>query len=215
MKFFSGDDFRINPHLKYTPSYDVEVVDGQTIVYVDNVYKNPSRVVEYLNNCPIVSHKPQDPTRGNGRDFYDGRQSITEAYDPAWFDVHKTVASLLGVRNFHFDGACMFNMTMLNSSPRGHWFPHTDPDNINCIVYLNKDNDYGPGTSFYQSFKYHGKGEHYDPWVTAADESHCILDRYNCAVFFLGNIYHSMRLVGETFVGRPRFSEVHFLKLGQ
>lgn len=207
MKFFTGEDFRLNPDMTYV----VETIHGRPVVFVDNVYKNPDRVAEYLECCPILSHKPQDPTKGNGKDFYDGRQCITEAYDSMWFEVHQQVAALMGVYNYHFDGGCMFNITVLKSSPKGHWFPHTDPNCINAIVYLNKCNDYGPGTSFYKSFNYHGKGEHYDPWVTEADESHCILDRYNCGVFFEGDIYHSMRLVGNTFVDRPRFSEVHFL----
>ena len=208
MKFFTGDDFQLNTNLEFIK----EEVNGRPIVYVDNIYKNPDRVVEYLQNCPIISHKPQDPQAANGVEFFDGRQAITEAYDRQWFDIHREASTLLGIsQNTYFQGGCMFNMTMLNSLPKGHWFPHTDPHCINGLVYLNKCNDYGPGTSFYNSFDYNGGGEHFNPWCDDADESHCILDRYNCAVFFNGDIYHSMRLVGNTFIDRPRFTEVHFL----
>lgn len=206
MSFFTGDDFRLNDIIEYK----IEEIDGTKVVFIDNLYKNPDRVVEYLDSCPILSHKPQDPVEGNGVDFYDGRQTITEAYDPMWFTIHKQVASYLGF-SAHFDGNCAFNMTMLNSSPKGHWFPHIDPHSINCIVYLNKDNNYGPGTSFYESFRYEGGGEHVNPWCKSAVESHCILDRYNCGVFFPGYIYHSMRLVGDTFKDKRRYTEVHFL----
>ena len=207
MKFFTGDDFKLNENLEY----NVEIINRETVVYIDNLYKYPDRVVEYLDSCPILSHKPQDPIKGNGVDFYDGRHTITEAYDPQWFSIHQQVSTRLGMIGVHWDGSCSFNMTMLNSSPKGHWFPHTDPGSVNCIVYLNRSNNYGPGTSFYKSFDYTGGGEHKDPWCNDAVESHCILDRFNCAVFFSGNIYHSMRMVGDTFVNKTRYSEVHFL----
>ena len=207
MKFFTGDDFKLSKNITFT----TENINGKLVVYADNIYENPDRVVDYIDSCPIISHKPQDPRSANGRDFYDGRQALVEAYDPRWFDLHREASTLLCHPSTHFTGGCMFNMTMLKFLPEGHWFPHTDPNCINAIVYLNKSNNYGPGTSFYNSFDYHGGGEHFDPWCDAADESHCILDRYNCAVFFCGETYHSMRLVGDTFIGRPRYSEIHFL----
>ena len=84
MKFFTGDDFKLNENLEYT----TEIINRETVVYIDNLYKYPDRVVEYLDSCPILSHKPQDPIKGNGVDFYDGRHTITEAYDPQLSLIH-------------------------------------------------------------------------------------------------------------------------------
>ena len=207
MKFFTGDDFVLSDSIEYVK----EEVNGKPIVYVDNIYKNPDRVVEYLQNCPIISHKSLETGASNGTDFYDGRQAITEAWDNRWFDVHRQACALLGHYRTDFNGGCMFNMTRLTTLPKGHWYPHIDTRTINAIVYLNKCNDYGPGTSFYESFDYNGGGEHFNPWCDDAAESHCILDRYNCAVFFDGETNHSMRLVGDTFIDKTRFTEVHFL----
>tara|TARA_B100001250_G_scaffold127832_1_gene108815 strand:- start:672 stop:1301 length:630 start_codon:yes stop_codon:yes gene_type:complete len=207
VNFFTGDDFLLSDSIEYVK----EDVNGKSIVYVDNIYKYPDRVVEYLQNCPIISHKSGESGAANGTDFYDGRQAITEAYDQRWFEVHMKSCAMLGVHRTDWNGGCMFNMSRLNSSPKGHWYPHVDINCINGLVYLNKSNDYGPGTSFYKSFDYNGEGEHFNPWCDDADETHCILDRYNCAVFFNGDTYHSMRLVGDTFIDKTRFTEVHFL----
>ena len=207
MDFFTSADFELSQNI----DYNIEVIDGETIVYLDNIYKNPDRVVEYLDSCPILSHRTYRADVTNGLDFYDGRHTITESYDQSWNNIHGLVGAIMGINPIEWTNRCSFNMTTFNCSSKGHWFPHQDPGLINGLVYLNKCNNYGAGTSFYKPFKYKGKGEHIDPWCDYVEESHCILDRFNCGVFFSGDIYHAMRVVGDTFVNKRRYTEVHFL----
>ena len=52
MKFFTGEDFKLNNNITFTS----ENINGRLVVYADNIYENPDRVVDYFDSCPILTH---------------------------------------------------------------------------------------------------------------------------------------------------------------
>ena len=68
--FYSIEDFEFNH------SWQVSICPyrNDVILHIDEVYKKPYKVYEYLKQCPIRAHRltEADPTSKNGKLFYKG-----------------------------------------------------------------------------------------------------------------------------------------------
>ena len=77
-KFFDQNDFLMNDEWKVT----ILPLFGSHIVFVDDIYKRPERVHEWLNEAPIVSLKPPTKDGINGKEFMDGQKYGDFRFDP-------------------------------------------------------------------------------------------------------------------------------------
>lgn len=215
MKFFRPSDF------EYNSSWNIDIIPWRDskIVFIDNIYKNPDRVYEYLTSVnSIVSQKHGNNC--NGVDFMDGQLFLDNRWDlNRKFLISKlyTLYELKEEETFN-----VFNQFRLIGDFPGlgnHWHPHTD-GKVNFITFLNKTHHLKAGTSLYkaQSTKanfFIGKidTEHTKPWKNSKqfEEELCILDRFNCGVAFPGQWFHGQTIVDNFFKDTTRFTEVIFL----
>ena len=96
------------------------------------------------------------------------------------------------------------------------WSPHVD-NKLNVCIYLNPDEDYTPGTSFYDATPegyemLHKDTEHVLPWK---DEKYfveklCILSKFNSLVAFPGDWPHGQTIIDNRWQFKTRFTEVTF-----
>ena len=215
MKFFSRSDFEYNSSW----NINVEPWRDSKIVFIDNIYKHPDRVYEYLTSVnAIVSPKPGNNL--NGIDFMDGQMYL----DNRWDENRKFLLEKL-YKIYELEDTGTFNVfnqfRLINDfpGPNNYWHPHTD-NRVNFITFLNKTHDLKAGTSLYKAMSTKAKAyigvkdtEHSKPWKNPNqfNEELCILDRFNCAVAFPGQWFHGQTIVDNFFKDTTRFTEVIFL----
>ena len=134
------------------------------ILEMDNFYKHPEKVLEFLNSNPPDFHKSEEEGF-NGVYFEDKRHNI-EHKD---FNVSQIIAKHLNF-NCERDNIIMTNQFIMKDNefnkPMTHyWAPHCDPKSLACLIYLNTfDCD---GTNFYlendNAPEFKG-AEHKNPW---------------------------------------------------
>ena len=215
MKFFRPSDF------EYNPSWNIDIIPWRDskIVFIDNIYKHPDRVYEYLTSVnSIVSNKHGNNL--NGVDFMDGQLFLDNRWD---LNRKFLLSKLYTLYELKEEGTFnVFNQFRLIDDFPGlghHWHPHTD-NRVNFITFLNKTHHLKAGTSLYkaQSTKanfFIGKTdtEHTKPWKNPKqfEEELCILVRFNCGVAFPGQWFHGQTIVDNFFKDTTRFTEVIFL----
>ena len=212
MDLFSETDFEVSHNL------NIEVMSfrGHPVCFVDNFYKYPYRVRDYIDSCPIKSHKIASKKTLNGRAYLDGRLHVN--YPNSYTDVNRVtlyerICGIYGVEFNPINWMRTYNLFRLIKKPKEkYWWPHQDPA-LNFLVYLNPMNDMGPGTSFFTKTNNREIGdEHVESWLSEDDfiEDLCVLDKFNTLVVFPGQFYHSQRIVGNTFRESTRVTEILF-----
>ena len=212
MDLFSETDFEVSS------DHDIEVSFfwGHPICFVDNFYKYPYRVRDYIDSCPIKSHKIASEKSLNGRAYLDGRLHVN--YPNSFIDTHRVnlcerICNVYGVKFNPVNWIRAYNLFRLIKRPtEKYWWPHQDPA-LNFLIYLNPTNNMGPGTSLFTKTNDRQIGdEHVESWLGENDfkEELCILDKFNTLVVFPGQFYHSQRIVGNTFGKSTRVTEILF-----
>jgi hypothetical protein len=136
-------------------SEDLKVVEedllGSKIYYIDNFYKNPEKVSDYLFNRRVPMWKMNQTPTYNGVHFND-RRLLKK--DKRILKVYNFLSSVCGGRIVHegFRSAISTNMTRFisnsfNDYVNNFWWPHIDYG-YNCIVYFNEDEE-NSGTNLY------------------------------------------------------------------
>lgn len=186
-----------------------------SVLEMDNFYKHPEKVVEFLNNNPANFHKSKE--KGfNGIHFDDKRHEI-EHKD---FNVPQTLANYFGFNvsdNTLVTNQFVMKDNEFNKPMTHYWAPHCDPRPLACLIYLNTfDCD---GTNFYSENVNAPKfeqSEHENPW---RHKKHFRLlgttqAKFNRACIFRGNsVLHGMAL-NKTFVEpckEKRLNQVIFI----
>ena len=218
MKFFDNKDFEYNESwaITKTPWKDSE------ILFIDNIYKRPERVYDYLNSIQGIRTNKSVKNSLNGTDFMDGQI----LFDSRW-DLHREylLKGIANNYNVEVDLQNLFHVVnqfrLLKDIPgKGyHWHPHCDGQ-LNFIIFLNPDHHMKSGTSLYtplntkaKTFYLKKDTEHNNPWKTSDQfrEELCILDKFNCGVVFPGKWFHGQTIVDNFFKTTTRFTEVIFL----
>ena len=201
--------FELNPDLKIKE----EILLGSKIFIIDNFYKNPDEVYDFLFNREVPLWKIEEKPSFNTIHFIDKR--LIE-YDERLLPVigflsylcnqdaesHDIVTNML--RFFKHD---------FNDYKNCHWWPHQD-SGYNGIVYFNKD-DNTSGTNLYSVKKqYNMTLEHVEPW--RPKENFKILKtlepEYNRLVFFDGlKFLHGANFPDNRYFGEEyRTNQVFF-----
>jgi hypothetical protein len=177
--------------------------EGTKIYHMDNFYKNPYLVLEYLNSIePPVWKSWETPSR-NMIDFEDRRHQLNhEGMDI----VYQKLSNLCG--QLPVEGPNVItNYTRFKKNPnnnynKNYWWPHND-SGYNGIIYLN---DYGEqeyeGTFLYKLLNKQinteeRASEHEDPWTPKEywDIIIKISAKFNRFVMFEGSVYlHGMSI---------------------
>jgi hypothetical protein len=209
--FFDNSDFRCNSDLRL----EVLELGGASIVFVDNVFARPDRVVAYLNSIKAIkSHKSVAGSR-NGIDFLDGQHLVQVSSDPHRDKIEEAIASHFG-QEFAPRTQLTFNQFRLIAPPQPgrHWWPHVD-DQVNQVTFLNPDHHGKGGTSIYRPYRPvpAGEHEHTHPWRSPEEfqEILCVRDLFNMLVAFSGQWYHGMKIHDDTFAKATRYTEVRFI----
>ena len=175
--------FELNPNLEIKK----EVLLESKIFIVDNFYKNPDEVYDFLFNREVPLWKIEEKPSFNTIHFIDKR--LIE-YDERLLPVIGFLSYLCNQDAESHD--IVTNMQRFfkhdfNDYKNCHWWPHQD-SGYNGIVYFNKD-DNTSGTNLYSVKKqYNMTLEHVEPW--RPKENFKILKtlepEYNRLVFFDG-----------------------------
>ena len=164
-----------------------EILLGSKIFTIDNFYKNPDEVYDFLFNREVPLWKIEEKPSFNTIHFIDKR--LCE-YDERLLPVIGFLSYLCNQDAESHD--IVTNMQRFfkhdfNDYKNCHWWPHQD-SGYNGIVYFNKD-DNTSGTNLYSVKKqYNMTLEHVEPW--RPKENFKILKtlepEYNRLVFFDG-----------------------------
>ena len=175
--------FELNPDLEIKE----EILLGSKIFIIDNFYKNPDEVYDFLFNREVPLWKIEEKPSFNTIHFIDKR--LIE-YDERLLPVIGFLSYLCNQDAESHD--IVTNMQRFfkhdfNDYKNCHWWPHQD-SGYNGIVYFNKD-DNTSGTNLYSVKKqYNMTLEHVEPW--RPKENFKILKtlepEYNRLVFFDG-----------------------------
>ena len=205
--------FELNDNLEIKK----ELFQGTVIYTIDDFYKYPQEVDDYLFGQPnkIPLHKMWENPSFNGIHFEDRRH---EGYSIDSLDV-KNVYDFLsdlcgqGYQDDEVVTNCTrFKRHEFNDYENCHWWPHRD-GGYNGIVYFNDDNE--NGTNFYNELKPLPEvNEHYAPW-RSKDEFELIKHlepKYNRLVFFDGwKFQHGMNISNDRYFGEEyRKNQVFF-----
>ena len=218
MKFFSSADFEMNS------SWAVTKVPWKDsfILFIDNIYKYPDRVYDYLISVDAIRTFKFTKNSLNGIDFMDGQTQLDNRWDLNRAHLLQLIADQYEVEVDTNSVPNTINQFRLIKDYPGfgnYWHPHVDGQ-INFITFLNKYHHLKSGTSLFTAKNTKAKSylkikdhEHSKPWKTDKyyQEDLCILDSYNCGVAFPGNWFHGQTITDNFFKSQTRFTEVTFL----
>lgn len=181
---------------------------GSKIFTIDNFYKNPEEVSDYIFNREVPLWKIDQSPSYNGLYFNDRR--LIEK-DIRLKDIYEFLSNLCGM-GYKFP-KIVTNMTRFckndfNDYENYFWWPHTDRG-WNGIVYFNKDEE-NSGTNLYDPKVLEeeewrismSSPEHYSSW--RPKEKYSILktfkSKYNSLCFFDGFKFpHNMNISNDRF----------------
>ena len=203
--------FELNENLKI----EKELFEGTVIYTIDDFYKNPKEVENYLFGKPseIPLHKRHEKPSFNGVYFEDRRHDSEDNLDLK--KVYDFLSSLCGQGYEAPDivtNCSRFKKHEFNDYKNYYWWPHTD-GGYNGIVYFNDDDKHG--TCFYEELvEKPDVPEHYQPWGAKKDfiVIKTLEPKYNRFVFFDGYEFpHGMNICTDRYFGEEyRKNQVFF-----
>jgi|TARA_X000001388_G_C2215171_1_gene116855 hypothetical protein len=176
-----------------------------------NFYKNPNAVCKLLNSKSPYIHKWGEKNSLNTIDFFDCRHKfISEDFKKTEIKIYKYLnRDIINAKGFVLTNFIKF---LKNNFKDNYWWPHTDNNLYNCIIYLNtKPCD---GTNIYSQTQKSEGGEHSSPWQSK--NKYILLQNieaeYNKLVIFKSHLYHGMAYNSDKFNDTFRKNQVIFIK---
>tara|TARA_B100001029_G_C14868255_1_gene343032 strand:+ start:28 stop:693 length:666 start_codon:yes stop_codon:yes gene_type:complete len=204
--------FELNENLKI----EKELFEGTVIYTIDDFYKNPKEVENYLFGQPnkISLHKMDEKPSFNNVYFEDRRHD--DSIDN--LDLKKVYDFLSRLCGQGYEtpdvvtNCTRFKRHQFNDYKNYYWWPHTD-GGYNGIVYFNDDSEHG--TCFYEELvEKPDVPEHYQPWGAKKDfiVIKTLEPKYNRFVFFDGYEFpHGMNICTDRYFGEEyRKNQVFF-----
>jgi hypothetical protein len=176
-----------------------------------NFYKTPDAVCELLANKSPYVHKWGEKNSLNTIDFFDFRHKfISEDFKKTEIKIYK----YLNRNIMNAEGLITTNLIKIlkkNNFKDNYWWPHTDANLYNCIIYLNKKPC--DGTNIYLQKQKNKSGEHYNPWESK--NKYLLLQNikaeYNKLVIFRSSLHHGMAYNSNKFNRTFRKNQVIFV----
>jgi len=192
----------------------VEDFRDSKIYIIDDFFKNPDDIVEYLKTNKPGLHKEWEFPSHNTVEFFEGRHYIQH---DSIFDLQQTLINICGSNNvcsnMIYSNIARFIDKEFNDYKNNYWWPHRD-DGWNCLIYLTKmDID---GTNLYEETADDQEmiitnqiKEHHQPW-RSRDKYRVIKtlqSKYNRLVMFDGKKFlHNMAINDDTFFHEERMN---------
>ncbi len=208
--------FELNENLEIKK----ELFQGSVIFTIDNFYKNPKQIENYLFGKPneIRLHKSEDKPSYNSIYFEDRRHDDDiDSLDVK--NVYDFLSELCGQGSDDDDvivtNCTRFKKHQFNDYKNNYWWPHTD-GGYNGIVYFNDDDK--NGTCFYEVLvEPPDVNEHYQPWALKKNFKvlKTLEPKYNRLVFFDGYKFpHGMNICTDRYFGEEyRVNQVFFFDM--
>lgn len=199
---------------------NMKVIDFEDsyIFFMDNFYKDPDAVLEYLLSIPPPIWKEWEKPSYNMIYFEDRRHQLE---NEEVIQTLKNIGNL--VDQIPTDYKVVTNFTRFKDDPfnnfdDNYWWPHHD-SGYNALVYLNKYEEEHIGTHLYRElYKSSDSGipEHARPWAPKKNWKilATLKAKYNRFVMFDGKkYYHGMDISDKRFFGdNYRINQVMFFK---
>jgi len=200
---------------------DIETIDGSNIYIIDNFFKNPDPILEYLLSTPPFIHKANEFPSFNTVHFFEGRHVIN---DPQIGLIQKALMDICGGKEYRpnliLSNVAHFKDPTFNDYKNNYWWPHRDLG-YNCLIYMNKFPT--DGTNIYKELSPDDQqylisnqiNEHQDPWRPKQFYSilKTIPATYNRLVMFDGKKFlHNMAINDDTFFHQYRLNLSLFFK---
>ena len=202
--------FELNPNLEVKK----EILLESKIFIIDNFYKNPDEVYDFLFKREVPLWKIEEKPSFNTIHFIDRRLEEDD----------ERLAPVIGFLSYLCNQdaeshAIVTNMQRFfkhdfNDNKNCYWWPHQD-SGYNGIVYFNKD-DNTSGTNLYSIVKERDDTdpEHYRPWRPKEDFKilKTLEPEYNRLVFFDGlKFIHGANFPDDRYFGEEyRTNQVFF-----
>src|SRR5210317_11202 len=194
---------------------------NSNIYYIDNFYKNPNQILEFLKQQKTRFHTPsisKDFTSLNGIHFYDLKHII---HSNEIKIVYSHISDICNQKPRHdnllITNKCRFIPNNFNDYKNKYWHPHIDYG-YTAIIYLNVD-DEECGTNLYTNVIIDDKnsfGEHVTPWRSNYNWSVIkhLKPKFNRCVIFDGlKFYHGMNICNDKYFGdQYRLNQVLFFE---
>ena len=186
-----------------------------SIIYIiDNFYKNPQDVDNYLFNEPAPLWKINEKPSYNNV-YFEDRRLIK--FDDRLKSIIDFLSNLVSQKPSSYNiitNQARFYKNTFNDIENCYWWPHHDRG-YNGIVYFNDDSE--NGTNIYFGIKHRKMlTEHYRPWRLKEDFKVLkhLEPRYNRLVFFDGyKFLHGMNITNKKyFSDEYRNNQVFFFE---
>jgi len=187
----------------------------ESIIYtIDNFYKHPQDIKNYLFGEAAPLHKI-DENPSNNNVFFEDRRLFKD--DERLNPVVDFLGSLVSQKPWTYEiitNQTRFFNHKFNNIDDCHWWPHYD-EGYNGIVYFNDDEENGTNI-YYERNKQEMLTEHHQPWRLKTDFrvlKH-IQPKFNRLVFFDGyKFLHGMNITNRRyFSDEYRNNQVFFYK---
>ena len=197
--------FELNKNLEVKEDFLL----GSKIYTVDNFYKDPEEVSDYLFNREVPLWKLEERPSYNSVYFNDRRLIQT---DFRLYDVYNFLSGLCGMSYdlpTIFTNITRFSNNDFNDYENCFWWPHLD-NGYNGIVYFSDE----CGTCLYEDLGVDGDTvEHREPWRPKDNYKvlETLVPKYNRMVLFDGMIPHGMNICSDRYFGEEyRKNQVFF-----
>ena len=192
-----------------------------SIYTIDNFYKNPDKIVNFLlEKIPDFHNKNEYPSF-NSIYFEDRRHNIKS---DEVFKIYNFLSNICKQNiecnhNEIITNFCRFKKHKFNDYKNNYWCPHKD-NGYTAIVFLN-ENDFYSGTNLYEKLNINEDcidnfPEHYAPWKNKKKFKliNSIEPKYNRMVLFDGFKYlHGMNICNDDYFGENyRMNQVVFFQ---
>jgi hypothetical protein len=191
----------------------VEEFRGSPIYVIDNFYKDPETVLQFIESQQAILWKNWEQPSHNGDKFYDYRHNII---DERFLSVTSYLEKLCGQSCSEpkkiITNKISFNDYEFNDYFNNFWAPHQDMG-YNGIIYFNKEDTYTNLYSRISDDSWCGP-EHFTPWRPKSlyKIEKKLQGKFNRCILFDGaKFLHGMDISNDHFFKNNfRFNQVMF-----
>ena len=193
--------------------YSERTVNGTIVYEIENFYKYPDKILEFISHIQPFYHKEDQAPTFNGTAFKDMRHRCQVK---GMESVCEFLSSMCKQKPQEKYSLCTNVFKLLdkkfNRYSDNYWWPHID-SGYTALIYLN--NFSYPGTNLYSALKEpdYNQGEHYKPCQPKSDwKIEATLEaKFNKLVMFDGlNNPHAMVINSDLFYNKTRLNQVVF-----
>ena len=179
------------PLIELNTNLDIttKIIDGSPAYIIDNFYKEPKKIADWLFSKESFLQKFSDSASRNGKDFQDKRIEIPSQKLPVFEFLEMLCGQQWdGKQEEIITNQCRFLRNSYNNKYKSHyWWMHRDLG-YNGLVYFNDDTVNGTNLYNNDAWSLYKTDEHDDPWIPKDNLKliYTFKPQFNRFVFFDG-----------------------------